>query len=68
MKDVVEANNASGLKAGLFKRIRAKICKHCPACKHARKKPESRVGRILHHPLHSSNCPAWKAYNELYPG
>lgn len=51
---------------GLFKKIRAHVCKHCPACTHARNNPESIIGRILHHPFHSKNCPMWKAYEELF--
>jgi hypothetical protein len=53
-------------QVGLFKNLRASICKYCPACNHARKNPESIVGRILHHPFHSSHCPIWKAYGEVY--
>ena len=51
---------------GLFKKVRATVCKHCPACTQARKNPESIIGRILHHPSHSKNCPMWKAYEELF--
>ncbi len=49
-----------------FKRMRASICKHCPACNIARKSPESMIGKVLHHPFHSKNCPMWKAYEEVY--
>ncbi len=49
-----------------FKRLKASICKHCPACNHARENPESIVGRILHHPFHSGHCPIWKAYADMY--
>jgi hypothetical protein len=49
-----------------FKKIKAVICKHCPACNYARKNPESIIGKILHHPFHSNHCPIWKAYEELY--
>lgn len=51
---------------GPFKKMRASICKYCPACMHARKNPESVVGRLLHHPAHSKNCPMWKAYEQVY--
>ena len=53
-------------KHGIFKKLRANVCKHCPLCKIARTSPESLPGKILHHPVHSKNCPAWKAYNEIY--
>jgi hypothetical protein len=49
-----------------FKKLKASICKHCPACNHARENPKSIVGRILHHPFHSDHCPIWKAYGEMY--
>ncbi len=51
---------------GLLKRVSASVCKHCPACNHARKRPDSLVGKILHHTSHSENCPIWKAYKEVY--
>ena len=40
-------------KIGTFKKIRAAICHNCPLCKHARSNPESTVGKMLHHKLHS---------------
>ena len=57
----MEGNNFSqGTK------IQAAICKHCPACKQARKNPESFFGRVLNIKHHADNCPAWKAYKEVY--
>jgi hypothetical protein len=56
---------AADVQPGLFKRARATVCKHCPACKQARKDPESLVGRVLHHPRHAERCPVWKAYQEI---
>ena len=51
---------------GRFEKVQAVICKHCPFCIAARKSPHSMVGRMLHHPLHSDNCPMWKAYQQVY--
>jgi hypothetical protein len=53
-------------KIGTFKKLRATICNNCPLCKHARKNPESVVGKILHHKKHAENCPMWKAQLEVY--
>jgi hypothetical protein len=50
----------------MFKKIRARICHNCPACNHARKNPESRIGKILHHRHHADNCPLWNAEKEVY--
>ncbi len=50
----------------MFKKIRARICHNSPACNHARKNPESRIGRVLHHRYHADNCPFWKAEKEVY--
>ena len=66
MTSVANAGEMAKKNVGLFKRMRASVCKHCPACNHARKSPESIVGKILHHPLHSEHCPIWKAYKEIY--
>ena len=51
---------------GLFRRTRAKICENCPMCRHGRAKPESIIGRILHHRYHADHCPMWNAHKELY--
>ena len=53
-------------KIGRFKKARAVICKHCPMCNAARNSPQSIVGRLLHHPMHSDNCPMWTAYRQVY--
>jgi hypothetical protein len=50
----------------MFKKIRARICRNCPVCNHARKNPASRIGRVLHHRYHADNCPFWKAEKEVY--
>ena len=51
---------------GRFKKVRAVICKHCPMCSAARRSPQSVIGRLLHHPIHSNNCPMWTAYQQVY--
>ncbi len=51
---------------GMFKRMRATFCHHCPLCSHARKSPDSMIGKILHHRYHADNCPMWKAEKEVY--
>jgi hypothetical protein len=50
----------------VLKRLRARICHNCPLCNHARKNPDSRIGKILHHRYHADNCPFWKAEKEVY--
>lgn len=60
-----QTNNAKE-KISIFKRARAKICKHCPMCRQARKNPDSRIGKILHHPLHADHCPFWNAEKAVY--
>ena len=65
MTSVVKGSEMTKSNIGLFKRMRVSVCKHCPACNHARKSPESIVGKILHHPLHSEHCPICKAYKEV---
>ena len=42
------------------------FCHHCPACAYARKRPDSLLGKLLHHPLHADHCPFWKAEKEKY--
>lgn len=49
-----------------FKRLRAKICEHCPFCIHARKNPDSTIGKILHHKYHAEHCPLWTAYQDVH--
>ena len=53
-------------KIGRFKKARAVVCKYCPLCYAARNSPQSIVGRLLHHPMHSDNCPMWTAYRQVY--
>lgn len=66
INDISKATDTAQKRIGTFKKVRATICKHCPACKQARKNPDSVVGKILHHSWHSNHCPVWKAYNEVY--
>ena len=66
MNELAGSNQLVPSRHGTYKRVRAAICKHCPACKQARKNPASIVGKFLHHPWHSTHCPVWKAYNEVY--
>lgn len=49
-----------------FKKLRATICEHCPFCVHARKNPDSTIGKILHHRFHADHCPLWTAYRDVY--
>jgi hypothetical protein len=53
-------------KITMFRKIRAKVCHHCPLCNHARKNPDSTIGKILHHKYHANHCPMWKAEKEFY--
>ncbi|MBM3131412.1 MAG: hypothetical protein FJZ95_00020 [Chloroflexi bacterium] len=53
-------------KIGLFKKARASMCHHCPMCHYGRKHPESKIGRMLHHPSHAEHCAMWKAEKEVY--
>ncbi len=53
--------------ASPVRRALAAACHWCPVCRRARNRPESLVGRILHHPLHADHCPFWKAERALYP-
>jgi hypothetical protein len=66
MDDIAKTMPLVPNRISVFKKVRATICKHCPACNQARKKPDSMVGKLLHHPWHSNHCPVWKAYNEVY--
>jgi hypothetical protein len=63
---VNKGTNEREVRATMFKKMRARICNNCPICNHARKNPESRIGRILHHRRHADNCPLWKAHKEVY--
>jgi hypothetical protein len=46
-----------------FKRTLGTVCDSCPLCNYARKKPETRFGKIMS--WHGQYCPAWKAQQEL---
>ncbi len=56
------------VKLNLFHRVMGHTCHHCPICSYARKKPESKIGKVLHHPAHANNCPAWKSEKEMFEG
>jgi len=66
MDGIVKTSQITVRNVRPFKKLKASICKHCPACNHARENPKSIIGRILHHPFHSDHCPIWKAYEEMY--
>jgi len=51
---------------GRVKAALALLCHACPLCAYARRRPDSRVGRILHHPLHAEHCPLWILERERY--
>ena len=53
-------------KVGLYKKIMGTVCHHCPLCKYGRKHPESTIGKMLHHKVHSDHCAMWKAEKEIY--
>jgi hypothetical protein len=42
------------------------MCHLCPLCRYGRAKPESILGRVLHHRLHADYCPMWKAEKAMY--
>jgi len=54
------------MKPGFLKRSRAFLCHHCPVCRYGRRRPDSLLGRMLHHPLHAEHCPLWRAEREIY--
>ena len=58
--------NTEKQKPGIFKKTRAAMCHYCPFCMHARKNPESVIGKILHKPAHADNCPLWTAEKDVY--
>ncbi len=70
--DTTSAENAQSeagpeeKQIGVFKKARAVMCHHCPFCNHARKKPGSMLGKLMHHKSHADNCPMWKAEKEVY--
>jgi len=52
-------------KAFLRKAL-AVVCHRCPICKYGRARPNSLIGKILHHRLHADYCPMWKAEKAMY--
>ncbi|NQT73125.1 MAG: hypothetical protein HQ553_10230 [Chloroflexi bacterium] len=56
----------SDTNLGFLKRTQGKFCHHCPMCNHARGKPDSFIGRIIHNPRHTEHCMAWQAEKEMY--
>lgn len=48
------------------KKFLALLCKFCPFCAYARKKPDSEFAKKLVEA--EKNCPACKAYKEVYGG
>jgi hypothetical protein len=51
---------------GMVREGMAWLCHACPLCAHGRRRPDSLLGRILHHPLHADHCPFWKAERARY--
>ena len=49
-----------------FKKVLASMCHHCPLCRYGRAKPDSVLGKVLHHRLHADYCPLWKAEKAVY--
>ena len=71
METLEKEGISKGVDAGeesitIFKRLRAKVCHHCPLCRHGRNNPDSTIGKILHHKYHTDHCPMWKAQKEVY--
>ena len=64
--ETLEKEGKEEEKSSIFKRIQATMCHHCPLCSHARKNPDSTVGKIFHHRYHADNCSLWKAEKDLY--
>jgi hypothetical protein len=54
-------------RPGALRRALAAICHHCPVCEYGRRRPDSFLGRILHHPWHADHCPFWKVEQQAYP-
>lgn len=64
--EIARGNETVGRQVSGFKRVRAKICEHCPFCIHARNNLDSPIGRVLHHRFHSDHCPLWTAYRDVH--
>ena len=39
-------------------------CEYCPLCRHARKHPETTIGKVM--VWHGKWCPVWKAWEKEY--
>jgi len=46
----------------LAEKLMAARCEACPACRYARKNPETLFGRLVQ--WHGSWCPCWKAWEK----
>ncbi len=55
----------TSLGGGLRKAMAA-VCHYCPVCEYGRRRPDTWVGRVLHHPWHADHCPLWRAEQTLY--
>lgn len=44
-------------------RFLGEMCEKCPLCRHARKNPDTLVGKIM--AWHGRWCPAWKAHQQV---
>ena len=53
-------------RKGILTSTLAVMCHYCPICMYGRGKPESVIGKILHHRLHAEHCPMWKAEKAMY--
>jgi len=53
-------------RKGILTSTLAVMCHYCPICMYGRGKPESVIGKILHHRLHADHCPMWKAEKAKY--
>ena len=65
-KEMENAIHVDEENVPLLKKFRATLCHHCPFCSHARKNPDSTIGKILHHKHHAENCALWKAEKEVH--
>jgi hypothetical protein len=51
---------------GPVRKALAVMCHYCPLCRYGRAKPDSVIGKVLHHRLHADHCPMWKAERAVY--
>ncbi|MBW2455173.1 MAG: hypothetical protein JRI68_11715 [Deltaproteobacteria bacterium] len=47
-----------------IKRIMAKRCDWCPACRWARANPEAKIAKVI--AFHGKYCPFWQAWQDVY--